>query len=60
MKGTALSVCFNNFAMQALELEKISSYDDYNFVNLKSMMAEEIDFLIKMIDDKSSNLSSIN
>lgn len=60
MKGTALSVCFNNFAMQALELEKISSYDDYNFVNLKSMMAEEIDFLIKMIDDKSSNLNSIN
>ncbi len=55
MKGTALSVCFNNFALQTIELEAIQNYDDYSFVNLKSSMIAEINYLINMIDEKTLN-----
>lgn len=52
LKGTALSVCFNELAMLLLEFEKLDNYDDYNFISLKAKIATEADYLIQMINER--------
>ncbi len=54
MKGTALSVCFSELALLALELEKTDSFDDYNFVSFKANIVREINYLINMINERTN------
>jgi hypothetical protein len=53
MKGTALAVCFHNFAKQNADFELIENYNNENYFTLKEEMITEINYLIKMIDGKS-------
>jgi len=57
MKGTALSVCFNNIAEQTAELELIDSFTDKKFQDLKLKISIEANYLINMISEKSKVLS---
>ncbi|MBJ7427506.1 MAG: response regulator, partial [Bacteroidia bacterium] len=52
LKGTALSVCFNELAMLLLEFEKLDNYDDYNFISLRAKISTEAEYLIQMINER--------
>ncbi len=54
MKGTALSVCFSELALLALELEKMDNFDDYNFVSFKANIVREINYLVNMINERTN------
>ncbi len=56
MKGTSLAVCFNKFAKQNAEFELLENYNNEIFFTLKEEMITEINYLIKMIDDKSKGI----
>jgi signal transduction histidine kinase/PleD family two-component response regulator len=52
LKGTSLSVCFNQLANLSIEIEKLSDFNNYKYLNLKSLIKVEIDYLISMIENK--------
>lgn len=53
LKGTALAVCFNELSNLSIEIEKLEDYNDYKFLNLKSLIKNEIEFLINMVENKN-------
>lgn len=52
LKGTSLSVCFNQLANLSIEIEKLNDFNNYKYLNLKSLIKVEIDYLISMIENK--------
>jgi HPt (histidine-containing phosphotransfer) domain-containing protein len=57
MKGTALSVCFNNIANQTSALETLDNYNDSKFNDLKSKISIEVNYLINLINEKTKVLN---
>jgi HPt (histidine-containing phosphotransfer) domain-containing protein len=55
IKGTCLSVCLNEMAALAKELENLENYNQETFVELRNSINNEAQYLIKMIDNDYSD-----